>query len=394
MKTNRAYGLAVLFVFLGSAAFAPPAAGGSLARIEGPRMNQSAAPLSSLLGTELNPDLAYGATNERFLLAYSNSYSYPTPPGETFVYSVKAQMVDLSGSPVNLPLDISSEDGSPRGNPAAAYNSILDEFLVLWDSKYDPNDSDIFGRRVSGVGAVIGETEIFVNFTNKNDSLPDLAYNPNTGEYLAVYQRYATDQSEIIIHRLNEYGSPYDLNGTTLGDVSIDESEPRVTCNTITGEYLVIWHQQTAAGNYDIYGQLVSSGGAPIDVQFPISTAPNDQLHPQIAFNPTNQQYLVVWRDERLDGDIYAQRLAGSGALIGGNFAVADLGTDIRTNPQVAYLEAADDFMVAWSLQVSNKDFNVFRRRVKADGGCQKPRSRSRRWRASRNTRQSAPAAS
>ena len=140
------------------------------------------------------------------------------------------------------------------------------------------------------------------------------------------------DQSDIYARRLDANGTPTG-GGFYVADDSIDELGAAVGCNTATGNYLVIWHQQTASGNYDIYGQLVTSAGALSGGSIAISSATGDQLHPQLAYNEAFNEFLVVWQDARSDGDIYGQRLSGSGGLIGGNFAVADSGTYLSRLP-------------------------------------------------------------
>ncbi len=322
MNSTRFLGLGIILIMLASIVTVVPASGGT------PQKNKNSvlAPeavtkLTGLSGHEYNPDLAYGATHDQFLLAFS----YSEPSGGNFLYSVQAQVVDAYSNPVGTPLVLSSNDISPREHPAIAYNSALDEFLVIWDDEYDIDDHDIYGRIISGTGSLIG-SEYSIDYSSSDDSLPDLVYNPVSGEYLAVRERYYVDQSEIFANRLDANGAPTG-SGFYVADDSIDESAAAVGCNTATGNYLVIWNQQTASGNYDIYGQLVTAAGVLSGGLIPISTATGDQLHPQLAYNDAFNEFLVVWQDGRSDGDIYGQRLNGSGGLIGGNFAIADLGT-------------------------------------------------------------------
>ena len=365
MKTKRYSWLVFIIVCLALAAFAVPASVGAL-RSEAIVVLQTEAitKLTSLTGHEVDPDTAYAPPNDQFLLAFS----YSEPSGEIFLYSIQAQLVDASGSPVSTPLVLSSNDVSPRQHPAVAYNSGAGEFLVIWDDEYGTQDHDIYARRVNGSGSLIG-SEYVIDYSNSDDSLPDLVYNPATGEYLAVYERYDNDsaQSEIYAQRLDANGAPTGA-GFYIASDSIDKSGVSVSCDAATGEYLVVWHQQTAAENYDIYGQRVTSGGALTGGMVPISTASGDQLHPQLAYNSAHDEFLVVWGDGRTDGDIYGQRLSGTGGLIGGNFAIAEVGTNYRSLPHVAYQPDAVDFMVTWQMSAPGEDVNLYRRRVRTDG--------------------------
>ena len=363
MKIMRNLGLVIIFILLASVVYTIPASGDTL-QIEEKSVlaPEAVTKLTGLSGHEYYPDTAYAPAHDQFLL----TFSYSEPSGENFVYSIQAQAVNASGNPAGAPLVLSSNDTSPREHPAVAYNSAQDEFLVIWDKEYNTVDDDIYGRRVSGAGSAIG-SEYTIDYSSADDALPDLVYNPLSGEYLAVWERYQVDQSEIYANRLDSNGTPTG-GGFYVADDSIDESGAAVSCNTATGNYLVIWHQQTAYGNYDIYGQLVTSAGALSGGVISISTASGDQLYPQLAYNAVFGEFLVVWQDGRSDGDIYGQRLNGSGGLIGGNFAIADQGTNYRSYPQVAYQPNAVEYMVTWSLSVPGEDVNVYRRRVRTDG--------------------------
>ncbi len=130
----------------------------------------------------------------------------------------------------------------------------------------------------------------------------------------------------------------------------------------------MVWHQQTEYGNYDIYGQRASAVGELTGGPITISSASADQMLPQLAYNEAEDEFLVVWQDERTDRDIYGQRVGASGALVEGNFAIAELGTYYRGSPQVAFQSHAVDFMVTWQMNVPGEDVNVYRRRVRTDG--------------------------
>src|SRR5262249_29998572 len=99
------------------------------------------------------------------------------------------------------------------------------------------------------------------------------------------------------------------------------------------------------------YGQRVSSNGELIGRPFPISVAPNDQLHPSISYNPTDNQYLVVWEDARNTAtspwDIYGQRVAANGELIGSNFPVS-VAPEIQRAPAVTYNAGDNQYLVVW----------------------------------------------
>ncbi|MCJ7696045.1 MAG: hypothetical protein MUO40_11575, partial [Anaerolineaceae bacterium] len=159
--------------------------------------------LTSLEGRELRQDMVYDPLIEQYLLVYE----YVADAGEGFSYAIQAQLITSDGIPINSPIMISGPDGSVRQNPAVAYNSTAGEFLVIWDQEYAPTDHDIYVQRVDTAGELVGGV-IMVDYTTQDDSLPDLVYNPVSGEYLAVWERYHTEQSEVYAQRLDGSGNP------------------------------------------------------------------------------------------------------------------------------------------------------------------------------------------
>ena len=58
--------------------------------------------------------------------------------------------------------DLSAERTLQRLAPVAAYNSVNNEFLVVWFDTRNPGDNDIFAQRVSPAGALLdGNIAIF-----------------------------------------------------------------------------------------------------------------------------------------------------------------------------------------------------------------------------------------
>ena len=328
-----------------------------------PQRPQAAIPLTGLAGDEYSPDLVFDPD----LPAYMLTYGHYTEAGEVFYHTIEAQFVTPDGNPTGVPLLLSAQTPPMRDHPAAAYNSAAYNFLVVWDFRYSDTDDNIIGRIVSNGGAPLG-SEIPIDTSSYDDLNPDLAYNPVTGEYLAVWERYQTDQSDIYAQRLDYTGTPIPGGGFYVAHGSSDELGAAVAVDSNTGEYFVVWHQLADPGNYDVYGQRVTSAGVLVDEELPISTATGNQMHPQLACSPDGEQYLVVWQDERIHSDIYAQVMSTAGELYEWNFAVADTGSTYRKYPQVAYQPNADDYMVTWAELTGVENMDVYRRRVARDG--------------------------
>lgn len=231
--------------------------------------------------------------------------------------------------------DVRVSDLGPNGDPAydarqaaVAYKPSGGSYLVVWegdDSAFGLSDEEleIFGQLLSAVGGELGNNDVRISFAG----------------------------------------------GT--GDPDFDATYPAVACNTADDEYLVVWSQDTDAGDlvdeeFEIWGQLVDSFLFPIGGNFRISTmGPDgsglyDALQPAVVYNPDENAYLVVWSGDDDSGglvndefEIWAQRIDASGTLIGGNLRISDLGGTgdfhfAAAVPDVVYNTQELVYLIVW----------------------------------------------
>ncbi len=146
------------------------------------------------------------------------------------------------------------------------------------------------------------------------------------------------------------------LPGQLLGNpipVAIDiawQGLPAVAYAPAAESYLVVWEDRRS-GMGDIYGRRISRDGQLLGNEIPISTAPNWQMTPAIAYSSGANRYLVVWSDWRNSGtggqDIYGQLLTTDGSLVDEPFAISIAQTDEQA-PAVAYNPTSGEFLVVW----------------------------------------------
>lgn len=86
-----------------------------------------------------------------------------------------------------------------------------------------------------------------------------------------------------------------------------------------------------------------------VGTQFLAETGGWNDMQPDVAYDLTNDIYLVVWRRvfSATSVGIRAQRISGAGALVGG-FLAMTLGSVNAGRPTVANLNQRDTFVVAW----------------------------------------------
>ncbi len=107
---------------------------------------------------------------------------------------------------------------------------------------------------------------------------------------------------------------------------------------------------------------------------------------PAVAYNSTNNEYLVVWSGDDVTNDefeIFGQRInAATGAEVGTNdFRISDMGPDGDANfdaftPAVAYRSTNNQYLVVWSGDdntglLVNNEFEIFGQRINAATGAE-----------------------
>jgi hypothetical protein len=87
-----------------------------------------------------------------------------------------------------------STSGNDETNPDAAFDATNDAYLVVWQRTFSATDSDIRGQRVSSAGALVGST-IFLGSTGVAQN-PQVANVDRKNVWCVVYQQVATVLSQ------------------------------------------------------------------------------------------------------------------------------------------------------------------------------------------------------
>ncbi|MEJ2737208.1 MAG: hypothetical protein P8189_27215, partial [Anaerolineae bacterium] len=152
-----------------------------------------------------------------------------------------------------------------------------------------------------------------------------------------------------------------------------DQLVPAVAYSSSNDRYLVVWEDHYHGADWDVYGQLVGSNGTLIGSTIGITYVdPKPQLAPDVAYNSSRTQFLVVWEQaySTTDHDVWARRVGTGGSLDGDGFAISTYSA-WETNPVVAYNSYRDEYLVVWELRVGDPEFgqrNIYARRLDGDG--------------------------
>lgn len=245
--------------------------------------------------------------------------------------AIRAQFVNLDGTPNGGDFQVASGGGS-KDFPAVAHvedtlSGNQQESLVVWADDRDGGD-DIWSQRIAPSGVVLAGSNTKISGAG-GDLFPDIAYGP-----------------------------------TSSGQ----------------GNFLAVWENETASGESEVFGRVLQGAGgtigSPSGASFNISEATGGRATaPSVAYDPLNDQFLVVWGDDRggpsAERDIWGQYVNPNGTLAGTNLQIGS-SSDLDRAPQVVFHPAALEYMVAWSHEpASGRETRM--QRVTAGGGTAGP---------------------
>jgi hypothetical protein len=215
--------------------------------------------------------------------------------------------------------------------PAVAYNSNQDEYLVVWWTEEDASTHDIWARRVDGDGTLLPSFNVAAAPGEKREE-PAVAYNSVRDEYLIVYTNWYSGYTtgHVCAKRVNWNGSWIGSEITIRQDAE-GHYHPAVAYNSIDDEYLVVYENRWGDGLVDIYAQRVrGSDGALLSWSAVASGAEARRMHPSVAYsaaaNGGSGGYVIAYgyyHNATFTDEIRAK------------VAQADL-ADLWTNPEIA----------------------------------------------------------
>lgn len=339
----------------------------------------------------ITPDVVFNSTHNEFFVVWLADGT--AGHQEEFEYEVIGQRLDATTGALlgttQIVISTTFEDGETNegrpANPAVAYNPADDQYLVVWlDDRLQ-----ISGQLLDGVdGSEIGTDFEISDLGSGSSRNPDIAFSTLQNQYLVVWHGATTDgglhfgETEIygqLIDRLgNEVGSD-DFrisNMGTDGDSAIDATLPAVAYNSIDDLFLVVWQSDNDVngilnGEFEIFGQLLNgeTGAEVGSNDFRISdmgingSTGSDASAPDVAHDPINNQFLVVWHGDDStppivndETEIFGQLLSGDlGQEIGTNdFRISQFGNDdgnpddFAEEPSVCFVAGEGSYVVSW----------------------------------------------
>jgi len=241
-------------------------------------------------------------------------------------------------------------NGSNQMAPSIAYNSNLDQWLIVWQDDRLGAQTGIYGRRVDKNASLLNP-EITVIDSSNIFTQPSVAFDSTQFRYLVVWED--TSNGNIEGRILNANGSNYSV-AFLIADCT-DCSFPDVVYSPQYDEYLVVWEENLGISDKDVHGRLVGVGGTPDPGgAFDIANVVNIiEQSPAVVVDPSDGKYLVVFSAKPdLSLNIYGQRLFSTGAKSGGILGITSESGD-ELSPDVAFNPVDDSAFVAWHHDVA-----------------------------------------
>lgn len=152
----------------------------------------------------------------------------------------------------------------PEYNPDIAYDASFNQYLVVWESPFSAGDSDVWSELRSGNGALIGGSLVALDFTINNVTLPRVANLNAFDRFLTVFQRVdSLANVSRIWGRTRDAGGQtvgvqIQISESSIGgdcynpDIGGDPS-PLAAGD----QWLVVWERVASASDFDIHGRRV-----------------------------------------------------------------------------------------------------------------------------------------
>jgi MYXO-CTERM domain-containing protein len=266
--------------------------------------------------------------------------------------STALTVLDPSGFTVSL-------SANSETSPAVAFNGT--NYLVVWQDNRG-SGFDLYGVRVSGSGTVLDPAGFPISAASGNQRNPAVAFDGTN--YLVVWEDTRSNVTgDIYGARVSPSGTVLDANGLSLSVRFAAQAHPAVAFDGTN--YLVVW--EDGAATRDIYGTRVSTAGVVLDPSaIGISTDPNDQASPAIAYDGTN--YLVAWADWRNNStaDIYGSRVSRTGSVMDPAGSQLAGGAEAQMDPALAF--DGTNYLLVWSDYQTFPFTNLIARRVRTSG--------------------------
>jgi hypothetical protein len=311
----------------------------------------------------VEPDLSYDATTDRYLIAYEENFS--ATDGDIYA-QLRASNGTIQASGY---LDFTTENWR---SPQTANLNAYDQFLCVAQTNNVVGSTGwvVRGRTVAaGTFALGSRFNISTTDQSGDKILPDIGGDPNnsTPSYYCVTWHRTLSASETDIHaRLVTSSSTLLGPGTILVDNSTGSMDtwPSIAKSNGASAWTIAWFRYTTATTTEIHAARLSSVGTIVDPSTSLVAALGVDYYPRVSSPTDDGRVLIVYAHDYISHhDLHYLLLNGVSIESSGNLTSLELPTT-QLEDQVEYSVDSDGerFVVAFaeSRLGSAVDYNVF----------------------------------
>ena len=208
-----------------------------------------------------------------------------------------------------------------------------------------------------------GVKEFKVSVPEQKWGNPDFTYTDNVAYQHKVYD-FTIPFSELGLQDVKD-GENLQLAFAAYGTASPGDYSSDIAYDPTNNRYLVVF-ARWGTSDVDVYGQLVNCDGTAYDAEFVIYNSDTYLDYPKVAYDSDNHRFLVVWM---YNSNIYGQLVHANGMLSGGVITISDADNS-QEDPDVTYDNVNHKFLVVWIDRRNYSDTwtDVYGQLVNADG--------------------------
>jgi hypothetical protein len=297
---------------------------------------------------------------------------------------IAGRRIGASGTLLSNEFFVNTYTTYAQRDPAVAVGP-SGEFVVVWVSEYQVEESDIFGQRFDRVGNPVGGEFLVNTHTPQRQVDPDVGIDA-AGNFVVVWAHSDCCRQGIFGRRFRADGTPDGPEFDIDDDSQATRSGPVVSIDA-EGGFLVAWTrgmpiQQSVGGAFlaetmpssvsfsgtDVFGRAYDAAGTPVGEQFLVNVeTEGDQSGPAIA-SLSSDRILIAWLNP--SAGVVGRLFDATGTPGTSELFIAPVGTHPAEIDAVATTDG--QFVVSWTDDDvpggSSRDGNVFARRLLSDG--------------------------
>ncbi len=307
---------------------------------------------------QINPALVYSPLVDHYIVVWEDAYD-----GGASKSDIIAGFFDTRGAYLSGPIDIASGGDHARHRPNLVANEGNADILTVYEYDYSASDIDVYATLLLNNGPA--KTEFPVAISNAKEKFPVVARNTISNEYLVVWQQWVGD---VEFGNWDIYGRRVSASGALLGGaVAITNSisnqiTPQVSYIASRNQYAVMWADKAVPSYPRLYEQRFDANLNKVGDQIN-STGFGANANPNMVYNAVEDEYATVFENtsygppDSVDNYVLLTSLA-----TGGGFGLPVSSPDPydAIQPDVAFNAATRSYAIVWELIYSAADHDIF----------------------------------